>query len=124
MARSTSPGAGRGRILITTLSTYSIAMHLFYDHMVLPTDEAFGLGGKLFALLRPSLLLASQAADEAGRRLHLASAALGILQQRLAGEGKGRLKGQQEGRRRVCQEEIPSPRFVQILFISCLATMK
>lgn len=84
MARSTSPGVGRRRILIMNLSTYSIATHLFYDHMVLPTDEAFGLGGKLFALLCPSLLLASQAADEAGRRLHLASAALGVLQQRLA----------------------------------------
>lgn len=48
-----------------------------------PTDKPFGLGGKLFALLRPSLLLASQAADEAGRRLHLVSAALSVLQQRL-----------------------------------------
>lgn len=72
-----------------TLSTFSVMMHL-----VLHTDEAFGLGGKLFALLRPALLLASQAADEAGRRLHLVSAALGVLQQRLAGDRKGRLKGQ------------------------------
>lgn len=41
------------------------------------------MGSKLFALLRPSLLLASQAADETGRRLHLVSAALSVLQQRL-----------------------------------------
>lgn len=58
-----------------------------------PTNKAFGLGGKLFALLRPSLLLASQAADETGRRLHLVSAALSILQQCLMAE-KGRHKGQ------------------------------
>lgn len=58
-----------------------------------PTNKAFGLGGKLFALLRPSLLLASQAADETGRRLHLVSAALSVLQQRLMAE-KGRQKGQ------------------------------
>lgn len=69
-------------------NSYCIGMHLFYDHTASPTDEAFGLGGKLFALLGPSLFLASQAADEAGRRLHLVSAALGVLQQSLVGQRK------------------------------------
>ena len=50
-----------------------------------PTNKAFCLGSKLFALLCPSLLLASQTTDETGRRLHLVSAALSILQQRLMG---------------------------------------
>lgn len=50
-----------------------------------PTDKAFGLGGKLFALLCPSFLLASQTADETGCCLHLVSAALSILQQSLMG---------------------------------------
>lgn len=59
-----------------------------------PTNKAFGLGSKLFALLCPSLLLAGQAADETGRRLHLVSAALSVLQQGLMGM-KGRQTGQQ-----------------------------
>lgn len=67
-------------------NSHFIVMHLFYDQTISPTDEAFGLGGKLLALLSPSLFLASQAADEAGRRLHLVSAALGVLQQRLVGQ--------------------------------------
>lgn len=50
-----------------------------------PTDEALGLRSELFALLRPSLLLPGQTADETGRRLHLVPAALGVLQQRLIG---------------------------------------
>lgn len=75
-------------VMVDNNSNKCIVMHLFYDHTVSHTDEAFGLGGKLFALLRPSLFLASQAADEAGRRLHLVSAALGILQQHLVGQSR------------------------------------
>lgn len=50
---------------------------------VKPTNEAFGLGSKLFALFCPSLLLTSQAANKAGRGLHLVPAALSVLQQGL-----------------------------------------
>lgn len=82
---------------------YCTVLHLFFDGTVSPTNEAFGQGSKLFALLRPSLFLASQAADEAGRRLHLVSATLGVLQQRLV----GRLKGQQGQCRKLCQQEVP-----------------
>lgn len=47
------------------------------------TYKALGLGGKLFALLCPALLLSSQTTDEARGRLHLVSAAFSILQQSL-----------------------------------------
>lgn len=94
-------------VLVMDNNSYCTVLHLFFDGTVSPTNEAFGLGSKLFALLRPSLFLASQAADEAGRRLHLVSATLGVLQQRLVGQRKGRLKGQQGQCRQLCQQEVP-----------------
>lgn len=63
------------------------ANSMFLKPAVKPTHEPFGLDSKLFALFRPSLLLASETADETGRCLHLVSAALSILQQCLMGKG-------------------------------------
>ena len=63
----------------------SLGRHRFLKPAFKPTNKAFGQGSELFALLSPSLLFTSQAADETGRRLHLVSAALSVLQQGLMG---------------------------------------